>query len=977
MIPREMTEASAELKEALRGVVGEAHFDRLTCLLYSTDASIYQQMPLGVVSPRHADEVSAVVEVAARHGVPLLGRGGGSSLDGQATLRDGLILDMTRYMAQVVEVNAEARTVRSQPGITLGKLNRILSAYGLMFGPDPASADRATVGGIIANNSTGAHSIVYGMTGDHVIGLDVVLADASRVRFDALTGETWADRARRPGLEGGIYRAVPAVLERYREQIETRYPGTWRTAAGYNLNHVVENGVANPAKLIVQSESTLALITEATLNLVPVPKKRRLVLVHFSTLRAALEAVPVMLESGPTAIELIDEMMLTQTRDKPEYRRLLTFIEGEPAVVLITEYSGDSDAELDAGVDRLKTILARLNHHDPAPVVADPKGQANVWYVRKVGLGLLMSIKGDAKPLPFIEDVAVPVQHLADYVTDVLDIVQEAGLSKVGIYAHASAGCLHLRPVINLKTAEGLRQMRQIGEGVVELVKKYRGSISGEHGEGLARGEFSARIFGPELVQAFREVKAAFDPQGIMNPGKIVDAPKMDDMTLLRFGTDYATPQEPSATVFSYAIDGGFARAVEMCNGAGVCRKPEQGVMCPSFMATGDEAQSTRGRANALRAGIMGLLGPDGVTSPEVYEVMDLCLSCKACKAECPSSVDMAKLKSEFLHLYHQRHGTPLRSRLFARIADLNGLGQPVRPLANLMLRGPAKWVMTGLGVHRARPLPLLAPTFSGWFRRTHGAADGHVPAGDRAVVLFHDTFMEHNNPEIGRAAVRVLEAAGYRVILVEKHKCCGRPAISKGLLDEAAALARHNIALLAPFARAGLPIVGCEPSCIAALVDDYLSLAPGEDAQAVARQSMLIDDFLAREAQEGRLQLPFDGTPRSVLLHGHCNQKALFGTGGTHAMLRLIPNCTVSEVDSSCCGMAGSFGYEAEHYDISMTLAEISLAPAIRSASTETIVAAPGTSCREQILHTTGRAPLHPIQVVAAALAEGEKAAG
>jgi len=965
--------ATQELIHELQGAVIEATFDRMTRLLYSTDASIYQNIPVGVVKPRDSDEVVAAVEIAGRHGVPILPRGGGSSLDGQATAH-ALVLDMTRYMNQVVEVNSEARTVRSQPGITLGNLNSALARHGMQFGPDPASAERATVGGIVGNNSTGAHSIVYGMTSDHVIAVDAILSDGSRAHLDALGGDSWEERGKRPGLEGSIYRAVPDILKRYATPIADKYPQTWRTVAGYNLNHVVENGKANIAKLVVGSEGTLAVTTEATLNIVPLPKVRRLVLVHFSELRAGLEAVPEMLKSGPTAIELIDRMMMDLTRNKVEYSRLMNVIEGSPAIVLIVEYSGATESELDGGVKKLQQILNQLKHHDPVKVVADPAGQANIWFVRKVGLGILMSVKGDIKPLPFIEDVAVPVEHLADYVDDVVKVVTGAGLDRVAIYAHASAGCLHLRPMINLKTAEGIRQMRQIAEGVVGLVHKYHGTLSGEHGEGLARGEFSEMLFGPELVKAFHEVKGAFDPHRLINPGKIVDVARMDDQTILRFGADYTTPLELTDTVLNFQSDGGYARAVELCNGAGVCRKIGPGVMCPSFIATRDETHTTRGRANALRSAMMGLLGPQGMTSKDVYGVMDLCLSCKACKSECPSSVDMAKIKSEFLHNFQRRHGTPLRSRVFTHIATLNKLGQLVWPITNLMLRGPAKWVITSLGVHPKRSLPALAPqTFSAWFKRHATRRSGSSQKSGKEVVLFHDTFMEFNHPHIGQAAVKVLEAAGFDVILVEKRKCCGRPAVSKGMLDEARHMAQHNVALLAPYAERSIPIVGCEPSCLAMLVDEYPDLVPGLQAQTVASVAMPIEDFLAREADAGRIAFHFKAISRRVLLHGHCNQKALFGTAGTKAALTLMPDCTVDEVETSCCGMAGSFGYETEHYDLSIKLAEISLAPAIRAAPESTIVTAPGTSCREQIHHTTGQTPLHPIEVLANALADGD----
>jgi FAD/FMN-containing dehydrogenase/Fe-S oxidoreductase len=966
MIRTDTLQATEEFIHELRGAVSEAHFDKMTRLLYSTDASIYQMLPVGVVTPRDGDEVAAAVEIAAKHRVPVLPRGSGSSLDGQAT-GHALVIDMTRHMNKVIAVDPEQRTVRAQPGITLGATNRIVAQHGLQFGPDPASADRATVGGIVGNNSTGAHSIIYGMTSDHVNALDVVLADGSRAHLDAFNGDTWADRGKRPGLEGQIYRSVPGILERYAAEIATRYPKTWRTVAGYNLNHVVEAHDTNIARLVVGSEGTLASTVEATLNLVPLPKMRRLVLVQFPTVREGLESVPRMLETQPTAIEMMDKMLFDQCRANMEYSRYLNFIEGDPAMALVVEYSGETEAELTAGVQRLHEMLKRLNHRDVVLDVIDAKAQANVWYVRKVGLGLLMGIKGDAKPLPFIEDGAVPVEHLADYVDGIVRIVQEAGLSQVAIYAHASAGCLHLRPLINLKSVEGLHQLRQIAEGAVDLILKYGGSPSGEHGEGLARGEFSERVFGAEMIHAFHEVKATFDPDCIMNPGKIVDAPRMDDPTILRFGPNYHTPLEPNVTTLNFSADGGFARAVELCNGAGVCRKIETGVMCPSFMATRDEAHSTRGRANALRSAMMGFLGPDGVTSKEVHDVLDLCLSCKACKSECPSSVDMAKLKAEWQHLYHQEHGTPLRSRVFANIAKLNQMGRIATPITNAMLRGPAKWAMTRMGVHPKRQLPMLAPEmFSAWWKSRR-----HPPATTekQPVVFFHDTFMEHNNPQIGQAAVTVLEAAGYDVIVIEKHVCCGRPAISKGLLDVGKQMAAANVALLAPYALRGVAIVGCEPSCIGTLVDEYPDLIPGNESKGVARASMLLDDFIGQEAAAGRFVLNFDDTPRWVLLHGHCHQKALFGMAGTIAMLKLIPNLTVEQIESSCCGMAGSFGYETEHYELSMQLAEMTLAPAVRAADATTIIAAPGTSCREQIEHTTQRAPLHPIEILASAL--------
>lgn len=961
----EAIEATRELIADLNKVVKHVAFDRMTRLLYSTDASIYQMMPVGVVFPRNEEEVVAAVEMANKHNVPILPRGGGSSLAGQA-VNHALVIDLSRYMNNIIEIDKEGRRVRTQPGITLGILNKRLAPYGLTYGPDPASAERATIGGIIGNNSTGSHSIIYGMTHDHVLATQVILADGTQTVFQPEMDD-WSVYAKRPGLEGQIYGTLPQILSRYADEIATRYPRTFRHVAGYNLHLLVKQKQPNLAQLIVGSEGTLALVTEATLNLVPVPVHKRLAMVHYSSLRAAMESVPALLETQPTAVEVLDRMLLDLTQDKVEYRRLLTFVEGEPEVILQVEYTGDSESELDAGIERLKRTLARLNHKDPVVIVSDKREQANVWYVRKVGLGILMSIRGDAKPIPFIEDAAVPVEHLADYVSGIYDYAYAVGVERVAMYAHASAGCIHIRPMINLKTAEGVRHLRLVAEKSVELVVKYGGTTSGEHGEGIARGEFSEKLFGPKLVQAFKEVKNLFDPETRLNPNKVVDCPRMDDERLLRFGSNYATPYEPKETAFQFMVDGGFARAVEMCNGAGVCRKEEQGVMCPSFQATRDETHSTRGRANALRSAMMGLLGPQGMTSEELYQVLDLCLSCQACKSECPSAVDMAKLKAEFLYQYYKTHGVPLRSRIFANIGTLNKLGQPLAPLANFMLRGPGKLVMTWLGVHPKRELPLLASQpFSAWFRqhRSNGKEESK-----RQVVFFHDTFMEHNDPQIGKAAIRILEQAGYQPVVLDDKVDSGRPAVSKGLLDQAKKLARHNVALLAPYARRGIPIVGCEPSSIAMLTSDYLDLIPGEDAQAVAQVTRMLDQFLVEEAEAGSLNLRFDDTPRRVLFHGHCQQKANFGTQATHRMLKLIPNCQVEEIEAGCCGMAGSFGYEKEHYDLSIKLAEMALAPAVRAAPEDTIICAMGTSCREQIRHTTGREALHPIEVLASAL--------
>jgi len=971
MITSQSPEATQEFISELQTAVPDARFDRMTRLLYSTDASIYQMVPIGVAFPHDTDEVSAAVEIAARHSVPILPRGGGSSLAGQA-VGHALVLDLSRYMHQILEIDPQAHYVRTQPGITLNQVNNALRSYGLMFGPDPASAERATIGGVLGNNATGAHSILYGMSADHVLDTDVILADGSHARFDAFKPSGWQTRARLPGLEGAIYRAIPGILARYAEPIATRYPRTFRNAAGYNLNKLAQSEAPNLATLLVGSEGSLGVITQASLNLVPIPKLKWLVLVHFNSLISALQAVPSLLDSNPAAIEIIDKTLLDLTRNRIGYQHLLTFVQGDPQALLAIEYAGDTEAKLTRDIQYLQSLLTHLKHREPVVIIEDPVEQAKVWYVRKLGLGILLSTRGDTKPVTFIEDAAVPVEHLADYVQQLYQTANELGelgIQQIAMYGHASAGCLHIRPFINQKTQQGLKQIRQLAEKSAELVIHYGGTTSGEHGEGFSRGEFSKRLFGSQLVKAFQELKAAFDPHNLMNPGKVVDPPRMDDPTILRYGSDYATPHEPADTVFKFHLDGGFARGVEMCNGAGVCRQLEQGVMCPSFQATREEDHSTRGRANALRAAMMGLLGPDGLTSQQLYQVLDLCLSCQACQSECPSSVDMAKLKAEFLHNYYREHPLPLRSRLFAHIADLNRLSQPFAPLVNRLYAGPGQWVARSLGIHPQRSLPgLAAQPFSQWY--TSHAASGSANRLERQpVVFFHDTFMEHNDPHIGQAAIQVLEKGGYDLIFLPDKKCCGRPAVSKGLLDHAARLARHNLALLAPYAEQDIPIVGCEPSCLAMLVDDYRDLEPGSQSEAVARLSMPIERFLVAELAAGRLQLPLDNSPRHVLFHGHCQQKAQFGTSDTLAMLKMMPNCQVQQVESGCCGMAGSFGYEREHYQLSIQLAEMSLAPAVRAAPPETIICATGTSCRQQIHDTTGRRAYHPIEILAQAL--------
>ena len=949
-----------DLERELRNVIrGDVRFDAASRLLYSTDASMYQVEPVGVVIPRDGDDVQAALEVARRHRVAVLPRGGGTSLTGQ-TVNHALVLDFSRHMDQMLEVNAEELWARVQPGLVQDNLNDQVRSLGLQFGPDTSTSNRATLGGMLGNNSGGSHSIAYGLTVEHVIELTTRLADGSRAVFGEVTPEAFAAKCRAPGLEGEIYREVARIRDTYADEIRTRYPAHWRRVSGYNLDELVKDRPLNMARVVVGSEGTLVTVLEAKVRLVRRPRKTALEVIHYHDIQEALESSQPILETGPYAVELTDKMILDLARNNIEQSQRMGFVQGDPAAIMIVEYAGETDAEVRAKIEALDACRQRGRFGYAAHVARDTAEQQSIWKLRKAGLGLLLGMKGDKKPIAFVEDTAVEPRHLAEFVSSFREIF--AKHDTVGAYyGHCSVGCLHIRPVIDLKTPRGLEQVRAIADEITDLVVRFRGTLSSEHGDGRARSPYLEKLFGPRLMQAFRELKHAFDPDNRMNPGNLVAPVGITDH--LRYGTQYTT-WEPS-TLLDFSEQGGFAAAIEMCNGVGACRKTLEGTMCPSYMATKDEEHSTRGRANALRAALSGRLPKAEFTGRRLYEVMDLCLECKGCKAECPANVDMAKLKYEFLHHYYEANGLPLRNRLFGQIAKVNRLGSRLPALVNrLSGLAPSRWALEKIaGIDRRRPLPsLAAETFDDWFRRhTPPAA---APRGE--VVLFNDTFVTYNVPEIARAAVEVLEAAGYRVVLVDR-KCCGRPLISKGMLTQAREHAAWNVAQLAPYARRGVAIVGLEPSCLLTLRDETVDLLRTDDARAVARQSLLFEEFLVRERGRG-LALKFGANGRKALLHGHCHQKALVGTAPTVAALRWA-GFEVSEVDSGCCGMAGSFGFEREHYDVSVALGNRRLAPAVKAAPAETEIVAPGISCRQQIQHLAGRRAKHPAEVLREAL--------
>jgi FAD/FMN-containing dehydrogenase/Fe-S oxidoreductase len=1025
------TGSGLDLVEELgRRVQGEVRFDRYTRMLYSTDASLYQITPIGVVIPANADDVQATVEIAARHGAPVLPRGSGSSLAGQA-VGAAVVIDFSKYMDNMLQVDAAARTVTTQPGVSVAVLNRHLSKYKLMLGPDPASADRASIGGSVGNNATGSHSILYGMMADNVLETAAVLADGSSVRFGPVDPAALPARGRAGALEGHIYRTVPKIIQRVMPEILARWPKHWRRASGYNLDRLAaallppaargqlsldsrfRPPAADPlhidhfnlAQLLTGSEGTLAVMTEVTLRLVPKPERTALAVVHFDHVVEACAAVTDILETAPSAAELMDKQMLDLARAQPEWARRLHFVSGDPAALLITEFYGEDDKELAGHLDRLEHHLRARGHRGLIVRVLDQNRVAEVWTVRKAGLNILMSRRGDHKPITGIEDVSVPAERLADYLGEILDFCTVKNkIAEVAVYAHASAGCLHVRPLLNMKSARDIETLKVVGEFATDLCLKYGGAMSGEHGDGLVRSAYNPRLFGPTLYQALREVKAAFDPHNLMNPGKIVDAPPIDQN--LRMGPAYETIT--LETVFDWRADHGFASAIEMCNGAGVCRKLGAGTMCPSYMATRDERDTTRARANALRNALAGRIDPQELYTDEMAGVMDLCLGCKACKNECPSSVDMAKIKAEYLVHYYRRNGLPLFNRLMGLLPALNELlyrtAPQLGPLINVLLGAPpAKAVLARIGVHPKRSLPRYATqTFEAWFKKREmererlerlkrlGRLDSALisqapqslqslqslqspqspPPGQKTVILFHDTWTNFNERGIGIAALRLLEAAGYTVHLAEGRKCCGRPLITGGQADKAIAWVDHNVALLAPYAHQGLPIVGIEPSCILTLRDEYMSLASDQRrAQILATNAFTMEEFIVREMKAGRFALSWRSRPGKALLHGHCHHKALVGNEPSVAALNAA-GYDVEVIPAGCCGMAGDFGYEISHYEISRAIGEDRLFPAVRSAGLETIIVASGTSCRHQIGHFTERHAVHLVEALAAAMA-------
>ena len=953
---------AAQLSQA---IAGEVLFDRADRGRYATDASIYQVEPIGVIVPKSVDDVAAALAIAREHDMPVLPRGAGTSQCGQ-TVNRALVIDCAKYLSRVLHVDPAARTALVEPGLVLGHLNAKLRPHGLFFPVDPSTHARCTIGGMAGNNSCGSKSIRYGLMADNVHAIDALLADGSRHRFGLVPDNLGAEV---PAHIAELIQRLRTLGAAEAEEIAARFPHQLRRVGGYNIDVLTPAaraaGRENLARLLVGSEGTLAFSAAIELKLHPIKPRKMLGICQFPSFRRAMEAAQHIVKLDPEAVELVDRTMIDLGRGIPIFRATIdAMLIGEPDSLLIVEFHGDADAALRAKLVELDALMGDLGHANGVVHALDAGFQADIAAVREAGLNIMMSMKGDGKPVSFIEDCAVDLADLADY-TERLNDVFARHNTKGTWYAHASVGCLHVRPVLSMKDPNDVATMRAVAEECFALVREYKGSHSGEHGDGIVRSEFNAVMFGARIAHAFETVKDAFDPRGLLNPGRVVRPPRMDDRSLFRYGPGYAPARE-----FVPKLDwsehpgplGGMLGAVEMCNNNGTCRAFDASVMCPSWRVTRDEIHLTRGRANTLRLALTGQLGADAMASDAMAATMALCVSCKACRSECPTGVDMAKMKIEALAARADRHGISARDGLIAELPRYAPIVARLTPLANLRNAVPLlrrlgdRW----LGLAAGRRLPVWRRDF---FRDAE--ADALAPAQPRGeVILLADTFNRYFEPENLRAALRVLAAAGYRAVLPAtrgRPLCCGRSFLAAGMVDKARAEAGRTLRRMA----GTLPVIGLEPSCLFTLRDEFRALLPGAEAESLSERAVLLSEFLVRE----KIELPLQALSGTAHIHGHCHQKSFGAFPSAIAMLKLVPGLAVKPIASSCCGMAGSFGYQAETQEVSRAMAEASLLPAVRQAAADDLIVADGTSCRHQIRDLAGREAVHAVRVLARAL--------
>lgn len=973
------TSYHTSLKKLQQQLEGELYYDQLHRIVYATDASAYRQLPLAVAIPKNEDDIRALIKYAQQAGVGLIPRTAGTSLAGQV-VGSGIVVDVSKHLNKILEINAKESWVRVQPGVVRDELNKALAPYGLFFSPETSTSNRCMLGGMLGNNACGAHSLVYGSTREHTIEVKTILSDGSTAVFGPISPEGFHKKAQQNTLEGKIYKSMHQLLNDKDTQAnivkEFPEPRLTRRNTGYALDMLLRNKIYDPSStedfnfsaLLAGSEGTLAFTTEIKLHLDPLPPAHKaLVCVHLNTVEEALHANLIALRHQPVSIELMDKAIMDLTKTNKTQLANRFFVKDDPGAILIVEFAEEEEAHIHSKAEAMENEMrqAKLGWHFP---VVKGKDIGRVWALRKAGLGVLSNMPGDAKPAPVIEDTAVHPERLPDYIGEIKQMLKKHNTSCV-YYAHIATGELHLRPVLNLKEAEGIKKFYQIAEETAHLVKKHRGSLSGEHGDGRLRGQFIPIVLGEKNLQLFQEVKTAWDPKHIFNPSKITDTPPMDSS--LRY--DNINKELPAPkTIFRYEQGPGYLRAIERCNGSGDCRKTHiiGGTMCPSYQATRNERNTPRARANTLRELFSRSKNlQEAFSHKDIYDVLDLCLSCKACKTECPSNVDVAKLKAEFLQQYYDNKGIPLRSRMIAHLSSVNKIAAWLPSLYNMGARGIlSPIVMRLFGFAPQRKMPKLHKhSLDRWIKqRQQQKTAKHTVA---TVLFFKDEFTNYQDADLGITSIRLLEALGYKVVIPRNTRESGRTFLSKGFLRQAKKIAEHNVESLHSQVSAQQPLVGIEPSTILSFRDEYPDIVSDKlqhKAKEIAEHTLTIEEFLTREFEAGRISAQsFTKDKREIKLHGHCQQKAICGTQASLKALSIPENYSAEEIPSGCCGMAGSFGFEKEHYDLSMRIGEMVLFPAVRATDAQSIIAAPGTSCRHQIQDGTAREALHPVRVL------------